>query len=58
MKQTYNDSDSDDHIDIGIYKSKNRKYKDSEIYPYLEALSFFTSIKEITSNFVQKYKVN
>ena len=58
MKQTFNDSNSDDHIDIEIYKSKNRKYKDSEIYPYLEALSFFTSIKEITNNFVQKYKKN
>ena len=58
MKQTFNDSNSDDHIDIEIYKSKNRKYKDSEIYPYLEAFSFFTSIQEITNNFVQKYKKN
>ena len=53
---TYNDTQSYNHINK--YKPKPKEFKDNEIYPYLEAHSFFTSIKDISNNFVQNYKNN
>ena len=58
MKKEYNDFNSDAQINIDKYKTEPKEFKDNGIYPYLEALSYFNSIKEISNNFVQKYKNN